>query len=246
MSRLQRNIIIVVLSGLCIILLLWIPSSQPNTDENVKNLESIHVEITLNRDENSHDNNEHRKQKLETINNAIEDDVGKSDHQSNDDDVGAVGLANNVIDNIENVQNGQNGVLESGGTERLKIFNGPQNDKQRAVVAAARHAWSAYKKFAWGHDNLKPITKSPHDWFGLGLTIVDSLDTLYIMGMEEEFEEARNWVEKELKLDADRDINLFEVTIRVLGGLLSAYHLSGDKMFLTKAVSFAHKLIKMK
>lgn len=51
-----------------------------------------------------------------------------------------------------------------------------------------------------------------------------------------EYEEARNWVEHFLKFDVNRDINLFEVTIRVLGGLLSAYHLSGDKMFLSKSV----------
>lgn len=58
-----------------------------------------------------------------------------------------------------------------------------------------------------------------------------------------EFEEARNWVELYLKLDVNRDINLFEVTIRVLGGLLSAYHLSGEKMFLAKAVRIQFALI---
>lgn len=52
-----------------------------------------------------------------------------------------------------------------------------------------------------------------------------------------EYEEAREWVEKNLHFDVNRDVNLFEVTIRVLGGLLSIYHLSGDKMFLKKAVS---------
>lgn len=52
-----------------------------------------------------------------------------------------------------------------------------------------------------------------------------------------EFEEARNWIEMYLKFDKNVEVNLFEVTIRVLGGLLSTYHLSGDKMFLTKAVS---------
>lgn len=40
-----------------------------------------------------------------------------------------------------------------------------------------------------------------------------------------------------LSFDINKDANLFEVTIRVLGGLLSAFHLSGDQMFLTKAVS---------
>lgn len=52
-----------------------------------------------------------------------------------------------------------------------------------------------------------------------------------------EFEESRNWVDQHLSFNINKDVNLFEVSIRVLGGLLSAYHLSGDKMFLNKAVS---------
>lgn len=46
-----------------------------------------------------------------------------------------------------------------------------------------RHAWKAYRTYAWGYDELHPISKSPSPWFGLGLTIVDSIDTLYIMNM---------------------------------------------------------------
>ena len=52
-----------------------------------------------------------------------------------------------------------------------------------------------------------------------------------------EFKEARDWVAYNLTFDVRRDVNLFECTIRILGGLLSAYHLSADKMFLKKAVS---------
>ena len=52
-----------------------------------------------------------------------------------------------------------------------------------------------------------------------------------------EFAEARDWVDTSLHFDVNRDVNLFEVTIRVLGSLLSSYHLSGDRMFLDKAVS---------
>ena len=52
-----------------------------------------------------------------------------------------------------------------------------------------------------------------------------------------EFQEARNWVANDLSFEVNKDANLFEVTIRVLGGLLSSYHLSKDEMFLTKAVS---------
>lgn len=65
------------------------------------------------------------------------------------------------------------------------IFKGPQNKRQRAVVAAFSHAWKGYKEFAWGHDNLQPVSKGYYDWFGLGLTIIDSLDTMYIMDLKE-------------------------------------------------------------
>ena len=53
-----------------------------------------------------------------------------------------------------------------------------------------------------------------------------------------EFEEARNWVENDMNIKPNVDVNLFETTIRVLGGLLSAYHLSKDEVFLDKAVSW--------
>jgi hypothetical protein len=46
-----------------------------------------------------------------------------------------------------------------------------------------KHAWRAYKKYAWGYDELQTLSKTPSIWFGLGLTIVDSIDTLYIMNM---------------------------------------------------------------
>lgn len=64
-------------------------------------------------------------------------------------------------------------------------FHGANNERQTAVVAAFKHSWAGYKKYAWGHDNLKPVSQSSHEWFGLGLSIVDSLDTMYIMGLED-------------------------------------------------------------
>ncbi|XP_017875443.1 endoplasmic reticulum mannosyl-oligosaccharide 1,2-alpha-mannosidase [Ceratina calcarata] len=122
-------------------------------------------------------------------------------------------------------------------------FNGPQNNRQKAVVAAFKHSWNGYKEYAWGYDNVKPISRKYYEWFGLGLTIVDSLDTMYIMGLNNEYLEARTWVEKNLVFTVSRDVNLFEVTIRVLGGLLSAYHLSGDKIFLNKANALGERLM---
>lgn len=124
-----------------------------------------------------------------------------------------------------------------------KKFSGPGNLRQKAVVEAFQHSWKGYKEYAWGHDNFKPISKTFYDWFALGLSIVDSLDTLYIMNLEDEFKEARDWIDKYLLYNQNRNVNLFEVTIRVLGGLLSSYHLSGDDMFLHKAVDLGNRLL---
>ena len=63
-------------------------------------------------------------------------------------------------------------------------FTGPTNERQQKVTDAFLHAWKGYKDYAWGHDHLKPISKTYNDWFHLGLTIIDSLDTMYIMGLK--------------------------------------------------------------
>lgn len=111
------------------------------------------------------------------------------------------------------------------------------NKQQKAVVAAFKHAWKAYKEYAWGCDELMPLSKTAHTWFNLGLTLIDSLDTMWLMGLEEEFQESQDWVANKLIIAQDHPVNLFETTIRVLGGLLSAYHLTEDDVFLNKSVS---------
>ncbi|XP_029921166.1 endoplasmic reticulum mannosyl-oligosaccharide 1,2-alpha-mannosidase isoform X1 [Myripristis murdjan] len=116
-------------------------------------------------------------------------------------------------------------------------------DRLEAVRDTFRHAWKGYKEHAWGHDELKPVSKSYGEWFGLGLTLVDSLDTMYILGLKEEFEEAKNWVETQLSFSKNVDVNLFESTIRILGGLLSTYHLTGDQLFLEKAKDIGSRLM---
>uniref|UniRef100_A0A1A8LIZ7 alpha-1,2-Mannosidase n=2 Tax=Nothobranchius pienaari TaxID=704102 RepID=A0A1A8LIZ7_9TELE len=116
-------------------------------------------------------------------------------------------------------------------------------DRLEAVRDAFRHAWKGYKDYAWGHDELKPISKSFGEWFGLGLTLIDSLDTMWIMELKEEFLEARSWVEKELSFNKNVDVNLFETTIRILGGLLSCYHLTKDQLFLEKAKDIGSRLM---
>lgn len=118
-----------------------------------------------------------------------------------------------------------------------------QTDRQQAVVKAFKHAWKSYKKYAWGKDELKPISKDYNQWFNLGLTLIDSLDTMWLMGLKNEFNEARNWVAVEMDIAPNVDVNLFETTIRVLGGLLSTYHLTGDEIFRKRAVSILYLVV---
>ena len=65
------------------------------------------------------------------------------------------------------------------------LCSGPENPKQEAIVEAFMHAWTAYKRYAWGHDELKPISRGWQEWMGVALTMVDSLDTMYIMGLKD-------------------------------------------------------------
>nr|GME16620.1 mannosyl-oligosaccharide 1,2-alpha-mannosidase MNS1-like isoform X1 [Ipomoea batatas] len=117
-------------------------------------------------------------------------------------------------------------------------------ERREKVKDAMRHAWSSYEKYAWGHDELQPQSKNGVDSFGgLGATLIDALDTLYIMGMDEEFQKAKEWVASSLDFNKNYDASVFETTIRVVGGLLSAYDLSGDNLFLEKAQDIADRLL---
>ncbi len=99
------------------------------------------------------------------------------------------------------------------------------------------HAWSGYKQYAWGHDELKPLSKSYRDWYGTSLlmTPVDALDTMVLMGLKKEAKEDRELIDKQLSFDQDIYVKNFEITIRLLGGLLSSYQLTGDKRLLALA-----------
>ncbi|CAD6247079.1 unnamed protein product [Miscanthus lutarioriparius] len=96
------------------------------------------------------------------------------------------------------------------------------NVRREKVKEAMLHAWNSYVKYAWGQDELQPQSKNGVNSFGgLGATIVDSLDTLHIMGLKDEFQKARDWVTESLNFDKDYEASVFETTIRVVGGLLA-------------------------
>tara|TARA_B110000211_G_scaffold208650_1_gene245389 strand:+ start:4929 stop:6152 length:1224 start_codon:yes stop_codon:yes gene_type:complete len=97
-----------------------------------------------------------------------------------------------------------------------------------------KEAFNAYMKHAWMADEYLPVSEKGENSFGgNGLTIIDSLDTLYLMGLSDEYRAAKHFVEHDFAFHGR--INVFEHTIRVLGGLLSAYSLTHEGLFLEKA-----------
>jgi len=122
----------------------------------------------------------------------------------------------------------------------------PNKKKLAAEVKAEfMHAWNGYKKYAWGHDDLKPLSKTHHDWHAqpLLMTPVDSLDTMIIMGLDDEAAATRAYILDNLSFDKDIEVQNFEITIRILGGLVTNYQLTGDKRFLNLADDLGRRLL---
>ena len=107
------------------------------------------------------------------------------------------------------------------------------------------HAWNGYKKYAWGHDALKPLSKQPHDWYGssLYMTPVDAYDVMLLMGLKKESEETKKLIMDSLSFNKNVEVQAFEIIIRLLGGLLSAYQMDGDRRFLTLAEDLGNRLL---
>jgi hypothetical protein len=113
-----------------------------------------------------------------------------------------------------------------------------------AVAADVRneflHAWNGYKKFAWGHDQLLPLSGSHSEFFvsghPIGLSIIEALDTLYVMELDDELALGVDWIKQNLDFDIDGNFHVFEWIIRVLGGLIAGYLATGDKEILKLAV----------
>ncbi len=107
------------------------------------------------------------------------------------------------------------------------------------------HAWNAYKQYAWGHDELKPLNKSYRDWHAVSLymTPIDAMDTMILMGLTDEAAKTKEFVVKNLSFDHDIEVKNFEVVIRLLGALLSNYQLTEDKRLLALADDLGTRLL---
>ncbi|CEJ94270.1 hypothetical protein VHEMI09811 [[Torrubiella] hemipterigena] len=140
--------------------------------------------------------------------------------------------------------------LPLGTPKTLSIQNSTAINTAESVIrkerirAVFKESWDVYKKHAWGKDELLPLslssTKSLHGW---GAQIVDALDGLWIMGFKDDFRAAVRFVSAiDWSNTHDEAVNVFEVTIRYLGGLISAYDLSEEPQLLFKATELADML----
>ncbi|EON97296.1 putative mannosyl-oligosaccharide -alpha-mannosidase protein [Phaeoacremonium minimum UCRPA7] len=151
------------------------------------------------------------------------------------------------------------GWLKSEGKGRSKA---DWSKRRERVVEAFELSWDAYERYAWGYDEFHPISKKGDQMAskGLGWIIIDALDTMMLMNLTSRLTHAREWLAKDLTYDQDQDVNTFETTIRMMGGLLSAHYLSneyphlapikdddpgapGEDLYLEKAKDLADRLI---
>ncbi len=134
--------------------------------------------------------------------------------------------------------------------ERSRAQSQPFNSQMKKdmctrVQEACRHAWQGYKQYAWGFDDLRPLSKEGRNWYKqpLLMTPVDAFDTFIILGLKKEAAEAKDLILSKLSFDVDNDVQVFEVTIRLLAALQTAYELDGDKRFLALAEDLAKRLL---
>ncbi|HZT11530.1 MAG TPA: glycoside hydrolase family 47 protein, partial [Candidatus Baltobacteraceae bacterium] len=109
------------------------------------------------------------------------------------------------------------------------------------------HAWDGYKRFAWGFDEVAPIAGKPKDFFidghSFGLSIIEALDTLYIMQLDDELDACVKWLRSHLDFDVDGKVQMFEAVIRMVAGLIAGYYATGERFLLDGARDLADRLL---
>ncbi|XP_022974444.1 alpha-mannosidase I MNS4 isoform X2 [Cucurbita maxima] len=108
------------------------------------------------------------------------------------------------------------------------------------------HAFNGYMKHAFPLDELRPLSCEGEDSLGgYALTLIDSLDTLALLGDREQFAASVEWIGKNLRFDINKTVSIFETTIRVLGGLLSAHLIASDHTTGMKVASYENQLLDL-
>lgn len=108
------------------------------------------------------------------------------------------------------------------------------------------HAFNGYMDHAFPLDELRPLTCGGEDTLGgYALTLIDSLDMLALLGDKERFAASVEWIGKSLRFDINKTVSVFETTIRVLGGLLSAHLIASDYATGMKIPSYDNQLLNL-
>lgn len=145
---------------------------------------------------------------------------------------------------------------EQTAVEYPRVSDDELQDRTSTIKEACVRAWRAYQKLAWGSDELLPVSRIGHRYRGdgLGMFIVDAMETLHILGEQEAFDYAVAWVagnssgmpgafDQAMNIDANSGTwPTAEVVPHIVGGLLSSYQLSGYDTLIDAADRVAGRL----
>jgi mannosidase alpha-like ER degradation enhancer 2 len=122
----------------------------------------------------------------------------------------------------------------------------PPADLAAAVRQEYRRCWESYRARAWGHDELKPVSGGFSDWSPgqpLQMTMIDALDGLLMMRLDTQANEAIDYIVKNTRWDVDAAPSAFETNIRLVGGLIASYQMTGRRELLDLAEDLARRLL---
>lgn len=151
------------------------------------------------------------------------------------------------------------GLTATGGLGGLAKAGAAELTTARSVRPPARpvaakqirdeflHAWNGYRSVAWGHDQVNPVSGGYSEFFvdghPIGLSIIEALDTLYVMGLDHDLADGVAWIKANVDFDIDGDFHVFEAIIRVVGGLLAGYLATRDRKLLALTVDITDRLM---
>jgi hypothetical protein len=109
------------------------------------------------------------------------------------------------------------------------------------------HAWRGYRRFAWGFDEVRTVSGAGSNFFipahSFGLSIIEALDTLYVMELDDDLRDCVEWLRSHIDWDVDGDVQMFEAVIRMVAGLIAGYYATKERFMLDAARDLADRLL---
>ena len=146
----------------------------------------------------------------------------------------------------------RNFLLTAASAAALPVLGDAQTMPDAKTIGAQvrdefLHAWNGYKQFAWGSDEVHPVSGTASDFFikghSFGLSIIEALDTLYVMELDDELAACVKWLQTHLDFDVDGSVQMFEAVIRMVAGLIAGYYATGERFMLDGARDLADRLL---